>query len=88
MCVIINVYMKNTNTKNTNNKSTIFKKHARPKTMQVLMERSTSGKYHVIGVDYLHEVNQYAANWRPVDARNFTSELRKAAKRACKLTVN
>ena len=82
--------MKNTNT--TKRKSTtntaIFAKNARPKNMIVYMERGVGGKYHVIGADYLHEVNQYMASWKAVDARNFTSELRKAATGARKLTVN
>ena len=90
MCYYINVYMKNTNTKNKNNVNTnrVFAKNARPKSMMVYMERGTSGKYHVVGADYLHEVNQYASSWKPVDARNFTSELRRAAKCSRKLTVN
>lgn len=82
------MYMKN---KKSNNKSignVLFKKNARPKQVLVMLERSKGGKYHVIGAEYLNEINQYAAQWRRLDARDVASELRRAATGKRKLTVN
>lgn len=79
----------NNNTKNNTAQSTrLFAKNARSKTINVILERSTSGKYHIIGAEYLNEVNQYRANWCRVDARNLASELKKAATGRRMLTVN
>lgn len=75
--------------KNTKNNSTrLFAKNARPKTINIILERGTRGNYHIIGAEYLNEVNQYRATWRRVDARNLTSELKKAASSRRMLTVN
>ena len=79
----------NNNTKNIKQQATrLFAKNARPKTLNVILERGTRGNYHIIGAEYLNEVNQYKANWRRVDARNLTSELKKAASSRRMLTVN
>ncbi len=78
-----------TNMKQTANKNNrLFAKHARPKMVTVMLERGTNGSYHVIGAEYLDEVNQYRANWRSLDARDVASELKRAARTKSKLTVN
>jgi len=66
----------------------LFKKNARPKKMLIQIERMRGGKYHVVGAEYLNEVNQYSAQWRRLDVRNVVSELRRAATGKRKLTVN
>jgi hypothetical protein len=66
----------------------LFAKNARPKTINVMLVRSTSGNYHIKCAEYLDEVNQYKASWRKVDTRNLASELKRAAIGASMLTVN
>ena len=76
------------NKNNTQSTTRLFAKNARPKTLNVVLERGTRGNYHIIGAEYLNEVNQYRANWRRVDARDLVSELKKAATGRRMLTVN
>ena len=73
---------------NTKNAVRLFAKNARPKTINVVLERGTRGNYHIVGVEYLNEVNQYCADWRRIDARNFASEIKRAATKKRMLTVN
>jgi hypothetical protein len=55
-------------------------KTIRPKTFTVTFERNRSGNYRVIGrgASMLNVVNQYKADWVPVDVRDLTSALRNA----------
>lgn len=85
--------MKNNSNKNTKKQTAtttkrLFAKNARPKMVKVILERGTRGNYHVMGAEYLDEINQYRASWRSLDARDTAYELRRAAKAARMLTVN
>ena len=79
---------KNINAKSVTTATRLFAKNARPKTINVMLVRSTICNYHIKGAEYLDEVNQYKASWRKVDIRNLASELKSAAIGASMLTVN
>lgn len=86
-----NYVMKNTAKKQTKKPSTkkpaskpstknsLFAKHARPKMITVNFVRK-GNKYLVENGVYLHEVNQYAAGWERLDARELRNELVTAAR--------
>ena len=70
------------------NNTQLFKKNARSKLMLIEVERTRSGKYHITGAEYLDITNQYKSNWRRLDARKVFGELRKAAIKRRRMTVN
>lgn len=60
-------------------KNMLFAEHARPKMITVNFVRKGS-KYLVENGVYLHEINQYAAGWERLDARELRNELVAAAR--------
>lgn len=55
-------------------------KTIRPKTFTVTLERDRNGNYKVVGngSSMLNIVNQYKADWVPVDVRDLASAIRNA----------
>ena len=49
---------KNINAKSVTTATRLFAKNARPKTINVMLVRSTSGNYHIKGAEYLDEVQE------------------------------
>lgn len=69
--------MKNPNTKWNRY---LGSKTIRPKTFSVTLERNRNGDYTVVGngAQMLNVVNQYQADWVPVDARDIAAALRRS----------
>lgn len=55
-------------------------KNIRPKTFNVTLERQRDGTFKVVGngATMLNIVNQYSAEWVPVDARDIADALQNA----------